>query len=129
LRYPNPAPETSDLCRPERFQRTTAISRPGAAPERDLLVSEITRQRRQRTVRKVMGRLVPVVQQSPRRSTRILLPAIQRSGLAGVAGAEKEAKLPAIEVTAKIAHISRATSTILPPAVGGLAIADDMVSS
>jgi hypothetical protein len=39
LRYPNPAPETSDLCRPERFQRTAAISRSGAVPERDLFVS------------------------------------------------------------------------------------------
>ena len=57
------------------------------------------------------------------------LPAIQRSRLTGVAGGKKEAKLPAIEVTTKIAYISRATSTILPPAVRGLVIADDMVSS
>jgi len=42
---------------------------------------------------------------------------------------EKEAKLPTTDVTTKIAHTSRATSTILPPVVRGLAIADDMVSS
>jgi len=59
LRYPNPAPETPDRCLPERFQRTAAISQPGAAPERDLLVSEVTGQRRQRTVPKRGGTLVP----------------------------------------------------------------------
>jgi hypothetical protein len=32
-------------------------------------------------------------------------------------------------VTTKIAHASRATSTILPPAVRGFAIADETVSS
>jgi len=52
LRYPNPAPETSDLCRPERFQRTAAISQPGAAPERNLLASDATGQGRQCAVPK-----------------------------------------------------------------------------
>jgi hypothetical protein len=42
---------------------------------------------------------------------------------------KKEAKLPATAVTTKIAHASRATSTILPPAVRGFAIADETVSS
>jgi hypothetical protein len=41
---------------------------------------------------------------------------------------KKEAKLPATAVTTKIAHASRATST-LPPAVRGFVIADEMVSS
>ena len=42
---------------------------------------------------------------------------------------KKEANLSATPVTTKIAHISRATSTTLPPAVSGFEIADDMVSS
>jgi hypothetical protein len=41
---------------------------------------------------------------------------------------KKEAKLPATAVTTKIAHASRATSTILPPAVRGFVIADEIVS-
>ena len=45
--------------------------------------------------------------------------------LTGVPGGEKEAKLPAIPVTTKIARISRATSTTLPPVVSGFVIADD----
>ena len=42
---------------------------------------------------------------------------------------KNEAKLPATPVTTKIAHISRATSTTLPPVVSGFVIADDIVSS
>lgn len=39
---------------------------------------------------------------------------------------KNEAKLSA---TPEIAHISRATSTTLPPVASGFVIADDMVSS
>jgi hypothetical protein len=39
---------------------------------------------------------------------------------------KKVAKLPATAVTTKIAHISRVTSTTLPPAVRGFVIADEL---